>query len=523
MRSQNSVKSKQAIYANFAGLDTSKSDILLENPENQAFPDCDNVRVDYRGFISNERPLEQMGGEERKRVTHVKWYSAALEEAIYAVEAGGMVSLKSSTFPNPAGGGSTLEEDKGGADNSWPGGSIISSTMLNGRVFIASGGQNPVTYEGGGEFYNVGFANDPGGTPGLTKGPPSFVTTILGRLAWGGFSTDVNEIQLSRVDDGSYLPDGEDPASVSVNKAFRFNIGNLLGNNEYVTGLASFENNRFAVFTTDRVMIYNADFDYSKWAFDERVAISVGTISHNSIADAGGDLLFCSRYGIHSVRRSNQNGATLYTLPLTQRISEVYKQLVQSVPDPRMISAVYDRDDGRYHVFFPVNDAVSYRLSLAIDPIVREGDPSIGRWTLSTFGGVTCGDYLAGRLVYGSRGGLLYVGEEQGDGDRGAGEVTFPLLWQGDSLGPKVSHQLALYAAGVGKVTFSASDERGRDLGEVVFELPDDDQLNFIGVPLAQQFQRPFAHQYIGLRLRMKIESSKQLRVFAIRVLTKEN
>jgi hypothetical protein len=108
------------------------------------------------------------------------------------------------------------------------------------------------------------------------------------------------------------------------------------------------------------------------------------------------------------------------------------------------------------------------------------------------------------------------------DGLRGTGEAETPVLWHKDLFNPKQSMSLVLYAAGAGKVYIDAEDETRRRLSTVEFEIPEEDQADFTGVPLQRQFTRPFRHQYTGLRLTIRIQSNKMIRVFGLGVLTQE-
>jgi hypothetical protein len=81
---------------------------------------------------------------------------------------------------------------------------------------------------------------------------------------------------------------------------------------------------------------------------------------------------------------------------------------------------------------------------------------------------------------------------------------------------------LVVYASGEGTVFVDAEDETRRPLGTFRFDLPGDDTTNSTGVPLQRQFTRPFQFEYLGIRLRVRIEGEKMIRVFGLGVLTQE-
>ena len=223
------------------------------------------------------------------------------------------------------------------------------------------------------------------------------------------------------------------------------------------------------------------------------------------------------------MRRSALNGTTVYTTPLSDDIQELYQGLLAQVPDVTMVNAQFNPDEGRLNVFFPLGNGVVYRLSGALSSIRQEGESTKVNWSLSKTGAITCGDYLAGINLLGSVSGIYTLGAwYSNNGQRSNGYAQTPILWHKDLFNTKNSMALVLYAAGVGKVHVDAWDETERELGTFTFELPDEDQANYTGVPLQRQFTRPFAFEYIGLRLRLRFESDKMIRVFGLGVLTKE-
>ncbi len=497
-RDRNGV-AQQYLYTNFAGIDTSRADIASEKLDAQPLSSMDNMYCDWRGFLTNERAITPILTE-RLPITHMRWFSQRENDIIYAARSGNGTSLRSLLSPTQ-----NVEEI-------WGRDAVVGSSVFNRRITLTAAQEQPIVYDGFGFRQNY--------SPYAYGARYSAV--VQDRLALAGFDDNPNEIRLSRVNMEDTMPEDEEPGETSPIKAFRFNVENLISTADYVTGIAEFESNRFAVFTTDRTIVYVANVEYTLWAVDDKVTINVGCISHNTIQLAGSDLLFCSRSGVHALKRSALNGTTMFSIPLSSQVKELYAWLVAQVRDPETISATFDQDEGRYHVFFPANERLVYRLSLAVNPQTREDDTTMGRWSMSTFAGLTCGDFLSGRMAFGSISGFQRMEHESTEGVRGEGSAVFPILWHGDFMDPKFSGQLVLYAAGAGRVTVSGEDEAGRQLGNVIFDLPEEGRCDFMGVPLPAQFTRPFSYQYTGLRLRVKIEGDNQVRIFAIGVKLKE-
>lgn len=495
-----SVKFKPQLYTSFAGLNTSRADVSMERPEAQPFVEMENTYCSSKGYLTNESALSDFGTD-KSFISHLKYFNSTSKQILYAARIAGGLSLRVTGKPT------ALEKV-------WPRDTTISTTIFNSKIIIA-GGQDVLYSYDGSEFRKVTSESVKGGR---------YVVQIQNRLAVAGFDASPNEIVLSRVDNENIYRIDELPDEASVLKAARFNVQNLIGNGDRIRGLATFENNKLAVFTNDRVLIYIADQDFANWSLDTRLVVRYGTISNNSIVSIGDEVFFCSRSGVHSLRRSALNGSTVYTTPLSDDIQELYQTLLAQVTDKQKVNAHFNPDDGRLHIFFPVNDLLSYRLSGAISASKQEGESTKMRWSLSKFAGLSCGDYLAGTQMCGSISGMKVMGTwySNTEGNRGDGFATLPILWHKDLFNPKTSLALAVYASGAGTIYVDAEDETERQLGTFTYELPDVDQNDYNGVPIQRQFIKPFQFQYIGLRLKIRIEAKKMIRIFGIGVLTKE-
>jgi len=489
------------LYRGFSGLNTATSEIALESPDAQALTELDNLWCSPRGYLSNERPIVQLG-KERAAISHARFYASRPDAVVYAARLAGRTELRVLDRP-------TL------AAPTWPRNVVAASSVFNRKVIFTGGGTlAPEVFNGSG--WSQLTSSEAQGA--------RYACAVSNRLVLAGYDRNPTEIIVSRVNREDVLPADEIDGENSVIKAIRVNVANLIGTADVVTGIASFESNKLAVFTSDRVLVYLAPADATQWDLDERVNINVGALSHGTIAAIGDEVFFCSRVGVHSLRRSSINGTTVFTQPLTAVVEETYRRLVAQVRDPSAISACFDRDNGRYTIFFPVNDNLTYRLAIDISPRLQEQAETIGFWSLSSFAGLTCGDSLGGFTAFGSVAGLYSLGAEYAtSGLRGEGVARTPVLWHGDVLALKQSHSMILYASGAGRVVVTAENETGRELSAVVFELAAPGRADSLGVPLPQQFERPWQHSYSGLRLRVKIEQgAAQVRVFAIGVRLRE-
>lgn len=500
MKTRLTTKFKANLYTSFAGLNTSRSDISMERAEAQPFTEMDNLYCSSKGFLTNEAPIDRVLPDERQFVSHFKFLNADTGVGLYATRTDGGTSLRALGKPQKL-------------DNVWPKAASITTTLFNSKVIVAGGQKTLRSYDGA-EFKEITSDSIEGGR---------YVVQVQNRLAVAGFDKNPNEINISRVNNENLYFVDEPADSASVLRGFRFNVQNLIGNGDRIRGISPYEANKFAIFTSDRVLVYLADPDLTLWTIDTRVVVRYGTVSHKSIVSVGDELYFCSRAGVHSLRRSSLNGTTVFTLPMSDDIQELYQTLLAQVGNTEDISAYFNPDEGRLHIFFPVNQLISYRLTAALTPAMAEDQVAKVRWSLTTFAGTTCGDNIAGRTVYGSISGLYKVNQWFTNiGTRGPGFAQTPILWHKDFFNPKQGYMLVMYASGVGRIRVVAEDETFRQLGEYLFELPDEDQIDYAGVPLQRQFLRPFPHTYIGVRLKIFLESDKMIRVFGVGVLTQE-
>jgi len=332
---------------------------------------------------------------------------------------------------------------------------------------------------------------------------------IQRRMAVAGFKDRPTVIEFSRVDDPDIFLN-EESFNEEVTRAAFIDIGNLIGTADEITGLGAFEANRLAVFTNDQTLVYLIDPDLEEWQLDSRANLRVGCISHNTIANAGSDLLFCSRKGIHSIMRSEQNGLTIAEASLSDEVENLYQELVRTTPDPKSISAVFDSDTLTYHVFFPrPGGQNTKRLSMNF----RSGYQVVN-FQLGDTLYPRCGAFLGGKLFFGTADGVYEATQRVFDQDTGASDLRrdqmiaeTPVLWLGDFLNSKRSHTLILQATGKGRFFVDAVDENDVDMQTIEVNL---DRLEkdpkWGDMPLREDYAFPFPHVFRGIRLRFRTE-----------------
>ena len=484
-RSNPGIETRVVTYQNFQGLDTSRDITSMDTGDEQAVIQLDNATCDWRGQIVRDPTSSHRDGN--RRVDHVRFFTRG--KAVWVETDGAGVNFKS--------------EDDHELNGVYPTGAKVSTTVFNQNVHFCSRGLAIYRYDG-----TIFSRNQ---SKALDDLRPSYVVSIQRRLAVAGMLGRETQVHFSRVDNDEVFPDDEEDSATSVLRAGFFDIANLLGTADQITGLGVFEQNRLVVFTADKAIIYKIDPDITQWIIDDNAFVNIGCASHNTIANAGTDLLFCSRSGVHSVKRSEDNGILVYSYSLSDKVDILYRELFASVEDPETISAVFDQDTAQYHIFFPQSGGFNCkRLTLSLNP---EGGQPQPKFSTGNFLNARCGSFLAGTLVYGTTGGIYTVNKpESTEGFTPEATVTTPLLWHGSLSDQKETHSVILQAAGIGKIRMTAQDEEGREIGELLFEVDDTSDDNyFADVPLSKQYERKWSHRYKAAQYTFKTEGGTGL------------
>lgn len=488
-------------YEGFQGMDRSRDERSMETNRNQHLLLAENCHCDWRGQIVRDPGALKIAGD--FPVRHVAF--ATNTDPVWVEQTGGGLDI------------TTLDGAR--VENAFPLGTNPTSLVFARKVYFAARGESVYTYADG------GFAQALSPALNITL-RPAYMASVQRRMAVAGIPGQDTTVHICRVDNAETWPDDEAPDEESVLRAGKIDIGNLTGTSERITGLRTFENNRLVIFTTDRAIVYKIDPDIDKWEIDNNANINIGCLSHNTIVAAGNDILFCSRSGIHSIRRSTENGILAFSRPLSDKIEDLYLALVAQVDDPEEISAVFDQDRGQYHVYFPKPDnGGTTRLTLTLQP--ERGSEEEPKFSVSNFLKARCGAFLGGNLVIGTEGGIYSVlknGDENPEALTPSATIIFPYFWHGDLLGPKDTHSLILQANGSGVIELTCTADDGQVIGSLTAEATaDSDDSSFIGVPLSEQYERPFQHRYRAAQYRLDISGGVGLfRIVGFAVLLKK-
>jgi len=483
------IPTNQVVYSTFSGLDTSRDETSLDTPKSLHMSKLENGYCDYQGQIVRESPAHHRVG--KFPILHMQFLDK--DQLVWAEERAGAIFLNNDNL---------LEQEAYSTN------SVVSSTNFNRMVHFTSRLQRSYYYDGVVWTRNQSFAMN-------EVMRPAYFSAVQRRMISAGVPGNEQTVYISRVDNHEIWPDDEAIDSTDALRAGTISIANIVGSAGRITGLAPFEQTKLAIFTEDRTFIYDLDPDIAKWVLDNRASINIGCISHNTIQSAGSDLLYCSRSGVHTVHRSEDNGILLMSQSLSEKIDVLYRSFLAQVDEPETITAVFDRDNKQYHIYFPIAGSVTtQRLTMNLNTQQQEGRI---KWSTGTYLNAKCGAFYGGQLVVGTGGGAYNVDKpEDIKAESIAPEMTAttPILWLKDLERLKESQSLTIIASGPGEIKVEALNEENKQLASWVMEISGDtDDNRYIGVPLSKQYHRQFNARFKGLRLRLTAKSKGLVRV----------
>ena len=230
----------------------------------------------------------------------------------------------------------------------------ISLVNFDQKQFAFMAGHDPYHYNGTAFTTVSGFGTTNFSSLGsYPKG--GHAVNILNRLVVAGIPGRETEIHVSEQD--SFLnwrtntssgttPNATDGAIIDVKNQFT--------SKDVIKGLAVLEGDKLVVFGQNETLVYLADTNINLWEIARDFRVPIGLFGRNTAVNVGTDVFFCSRFGIHSLKRA-ASGLTLETMTFTREIEDQFRASVEMIgAQPfREPQAVWDGEIGQYKVFFP--------------------------------------------------------------------------------------------------------------------------------------------------------------------------
>ena len=478
-------------YQSFTGLDSSRDLFNQDTGDNQSLHVLENAYADFRGQLVRVGPGAYRFGT--KPVRHAIHYDT---DTLVTV----------SEYKD----GLHLESEQGFSyDFIYPRSAIVSSTIFNRQIMLTARGLAPTIFDG------KKFTPTKSTTAYVAL--PAFCTTVQQRLCIAGVAGSDTLVMISAANDLDRFFGDEAVDATSPLRAANIDIANLLGTADKITGISSFETDKLCIFTNDRAFIYKLDPDVTQWELQTEASATYGCASHNTIKEAGSDLLYCSRSGIHALRRVTDNGLQISSVNLSAQIDQIYRSLFNQVNDPQEITAVWDQDEGQYHVYFPIAGSGEFnRLTMTVN---SGSDGTRTSFSTGDFLKSRCSTTLGGNMVIGTKRGVFNRNKvESNEGAMPDVTVETPVLWMGALDGIKQSNSITIQAYGDGELTITATDDQNRDKWQTTVMLTDEDDDGRRTVPLQRQYERPMSIRFRGLRFKFEYKGTGLFRIIGFAV-----
>lgn len=497
-RSNALVPNKPTVYSDLRGIDRSRGREAMDVGSGQHMWSMLDCYADWRGRIVTDAAYHERVGDSNANIQTLRFYRR--DGVCWAQNDGFAVTLNSDRNHK--------------AIDVFPKDTPVTDTVFRREVIMFAAGHTPYSYNG--SLW----------VPSTASIKPAFGVAIQGRMAVAGMPNKPLEVQVCRAEDKSIFVAEEEVNSDNPLRAFFLDVSNLVDTAEEIQGLGLFESNRLCIFTQDRCIVYVADPDAEAWEIDDKANVNVGCISHRTIRRSEKETIFCSRYGVHVLSRTGTFGTYIVEDMLSEKIEDLYKELVASVTDPRFINACYDPDAGQYHIFFPQpGGELARRLTYS-----RRADFKRATWSEGKALHARCGDSLGGQLVFGTRGGpynvvnrnvILSTNNQERADYYAEAEVETPILWHGSVEEQKNATNIILQAQGDGMIDVYAYNEEGDEMGSFSVELGRETaDFEFPDTPLERQYRRPFPYVYRGCQLKFVLKPNPRITLsgFAIEI-----
>lgn len=412
-------------YGPFIGLDATND---MANMNDKYLAALEGGHVDIRGQIIKGDGIEPLGMvSPNLQSTFVHHYG------------------KDDFVFNYANGANTGLATKSGAGVAvgFTGSPIINATNYNDTVVMATAGQYPRQFNGTVFSQNTNMPQ--GGA----------VATILKRLAVADIPGAETEIRLNVLNNENDYTTVSAPI-VATDSAI-IDVRNELTSNDMIKGLGVMEGDKLAVFCENETILYSGSEDITEWSLIKDFRVPIGIFGRNTIQKVGNDLFFCSKFGVHSLRRA-ASGLTLETINSSRIVDALYQELVEQVPSGKEPTAAWDNNLGHYNVYFPTVTAGSFdKLTYSYEP--RSNSSAFQSWSYTPGIPVSSASQFAGELI-----GSHYTDTAANLQSKTVSRnfrVLTPVLWQGTPQTKKQYMNFYLRASGDASFTVNIYNDAG--------------------------------------------------------------
>ena len=371
-------------YNRFLGLDSVTSP---SNMSDRFFVEMQGAYVDFRGQIVRGPGVNNTGQGSGKLYNMAHYGSSTVKKYEYNDTGSGTGNISGGSQGLPTLFISTTAPI-----------TPISLVNFDQKQFSFMQGHNPHYWDGT-QYQNATTTHN----NSLGRYPDGgFAVNILNRLAVAGIPNKPTEIHVSRQDSftdwrtntgGGTTPTATDGLILDVKNQFT--------SNDTIKGLAVLEGDKLVIFGENETLVYLADTNINQWQIARDFRVPIGIFGRNTAVNVGTDIFFCSRFGIHSLRRA-ASGLTLETIMLSREIQDKFQEAVENCPTTGIRTephAVWDGELGQYHVFFP-RDIPGLNTTETFDRLTFTYEPGVGRGGFRSFSfspatNISCASFFA--------------------------------------------------------------------------------------------------------------------------------
>ena len=502
-------------YNRFLGLDTVTSP---SNMSERFLVDLSDAYIDFRGQIIKGPSISKLSGNTEKHY-NIRHYGSG--DLVRYILNGSNIDIKSNSVTQSTGFNS-------GTASITP----ISTVNFDQKQFAFMSGHNPFHFNGSAFTTVSGFGSTNFSSLGsYPKG--GFAVNILNRLVVAGIPSRDTEIHVSEQDSFvNWRTNTSSGTTPNQTDGVIIDVKNQFTSRDTIQGLSVLEGDKLVIFGQNETLVFLADTNINLWEIARDFRVPIGIFGRNTAVNVGTDVFFCSRFGVHSLKRAS-SGLTLETVTFTREIQDLYQSLVDNVPTTGSFTephAVWDGEIGQYHVFFPQNTAGTNFTKLTFTY-----DPSAGRSGHLSFGNTTghngtCGSYFA-RPDTSSGVSALQMGTTSGYGDgqsltqSNSMSVRTPLLSQGSPDTYKHYKRLIIRAVGTADFVVTIFDSENNQLQQTTVRPENDGFATTTGISgdSTRPIDLPIPHRSKSISVQLSCTATGALKIldFALVVDTK--
>ena len=194
---------------------------------------------------------------------------------------------------------------------------------------------------------------------------------VVGDLPSTDYFENQTELHISRLGTiADWRTNTSGGATALATDGAVIDVGNQFTTRDRIVGLGVLEGDKLVIFGENEILVYLTDTDINKWQIATDFRVNLGLFGRNTIVNVGQEMLFCSKYGIHTLRRA-ASGLTLESKLLSTQITPMFTKRVAEC-HPNINVGLYD--DSETASSFDVSFGPGLQLGSIANNIPTDGN-----------------------------------------------------------------------------------------------------------------------------------------------------